>query len=61
MVGWPVSAKKALELVRGALGDQLPVVEDRDAVGELVGLLQVLCGQKDRDATGDEAADDPGR
>ena len=34
------------------------VVEHRDPVGELVGLLEVLRGQEDRDAVGDEVADD---
>ena len=47
-----------LELVGRALGDQPPVVEDRDAVGELVGLVQVLRGEEDRDAVGHQAADD---
>jgi hypothetical protein len=47
-----------LELVRGALGDQPPVVEDRDPVGEFVRFLQVLRREEDRDATSDEAADD---
>ena len=48
----------ALELVGGALGDQPPVVEHRDPVGELVGLVQVLGGEEDRDPVGDEVADD---
>jgi hypothetical protein len=48
----------ALELVRGALGDQPAVVEQRDPVGELVGLLQVLGGQEDRDPAGHQVADD---
>jgi hypothetical protein len=34
------------------------VVEHGDPVGELVGLLQVLGGEEDRDAAGDEIADD---
>ena len=41
-----------------ALGDDPAVVEQRDAVGEPVGLLEVLRGQEDRDAAGDEVADD---
>src|SRR5262249_43793736 len=40
----------ALELVGRALGDQRAVVKQRDPVGELVGLLQVLGGEEDRDA-----------
>ena len=47
-----------LELVRRALGDEPAVVEHGDPVGELVGLLQVLGGEEDRDAAGDELADD---
>jgi hypothetical protein len=36
----------ALELVRGALGNQAAVVQQRDPVGELVRLLQVLVVRK---------------
>ena len=39
-----------LEVGRGALGDDVAVVDDADAVGEDVGLLQVLRRQEDRDA-----------
>ena len=49
---------KALELGRGALRDQPAVVEDRDPVGESIRLLEVLGGQEDRDADGDEIPDD---
>ena len=42
----------------GALGDDAAVVEDRDPVGELVGLVEVLRGEEDRDAVGDQVADD---
>ena len=48
----------ALEFVGGPLGDQLASVEDRYPVGELVSLLQILRRQEDRDAAGDEVADD---
>ena len=48
----------ALELRRGALGDDAAVVEHRDPVGELVGLVEVLGGEEDRDAVGDQLADD---
>ena len=45
-----VAARDApLELLRGALGDDPAVVEDRDPVGELVGLVEVLGGEEDRD------------
>jgi hypothetical protein len=49
---------EAFELVRRAFGDQLPVVEERDPVGEFVGLFQVLRGEEDRDPVRGEAADD---
>ena len=47
-----------LELLRGPLGDEASAVEDRDAVGEPVGLVEVLGGQEDGGAVADEAADD---
>ena len=49
---------RRLELARRPLGDDLAVVDDRDPVGELVGLLEVLRAQQDRRALGDERADD---
>ena len=48
----------ALQLARGALGDQAAVVEYRDPVGELVGFLEVLGGEEHGDAAGHQAADD---
>jgi hypothetical protein len=45
------------ELLRRALSDDAAPVQHSDAVGELVGLLQVLRGQQDADALGDEVAD----
>ena len=42
-----------------SLRDDLAEFEDRDGVGELVRLLEVLRRQEDRDAAGDEVADDP--
>ena len=48
----------ALELVGGALGHDPAVVKQRDPVGELVGLLQLLGGEEDGDAAGGEVADD---
>src|SRR3954447_13957461 len=47
-----------LELLRRALGDHAPVVEHGHAVGQAVGLLEVLGGEEDRHARGDEPADD---
>jgi hypothetical protein len=41
-------ADRGLELTRGALGDHPPPVDDRDAVGQLVGLLEVLGAEQDR-------------
>ena len=43
-------ADRRLELAGGALGDHLAVVDDRDPVGELVGLVEVLRGQQHRRA-----------
>ena len=40
-----------------ALGDLDAAVDDRDPVGELVGLVEVLRGQQDRAAVADELAD----
>jgi hypothetical protein len=37
----------SLELLRRALGDESPAMDDADPVGQLVGLLQVLGGQED--------------
>jgi len=47
-----------LELPRGALRGDASSVEDRDAVGELVGLLGVLRGQEHRGAVAREGAHD---
>ena len=47
----------SLELARRALGDDPATVKDRDPVGELVGLVQVLGGEEDRDALGRQPAD----
>ena len=48
----------AFQLAGGSLGHQLPAVENREPVGELVRLFQVLRGEQDRDAAGHEVADD---
>ncbi|CAM5409959.1 hypothetical protein SGLAM104S_08989 [Streptomyces glaucescens] len=47
-----------LESLGGAFGGEVAVVEDGDAVGELVGFFEVLGGEEDGDAVGDEVADD---
>ena len=54
----PLAADLRLELVGGAAGDDLAVVDDGDRVGQLVGLLEVLRRQQERRALADEAADD---
>jgi hypothetical protein len=46
------------EVSRGTLGDDAAPVKHRDAAGELVGLLQVLRGEQNGDALGDEIADE---
>ena len=48
----------ALELRGAALGDDDAVVEHRDPGGEVIGLLEVLRGEEDRDAPGHQVADD---
>ena len=52
-----VAGHLPLELVGGALGDDLAVVDDREAVGQGVGLLEVVGRQEDRRALLAEAAD----
>ena len=42
-----VAADPALQLLGGALGDHLAVIEDDDRVGQLVGFVEVLGGQQD--------------
>ena len=63
---WPASASVTLErspptwrleLVGGAGGDDLAVVDHRDPVGEPVGLLEVLGGQQQRGAAADQLGD----
>ena len=54
----PLAADLRLELVGGAAGDDLPVVDDGDRVGQLVGLLEVLRRQQQRRALAHEVADD---
>ena len=51
-----VAADAGLELVGGALGDDATAVEHRDAVGEPVGLLEVLGGEEDGRARVGEAS-----
>src|SRR5579884_1074428 len=46
-----VAGYLALERVGGALGDDLPVIDDRQAVAQRVGLLQVVRGQEHRRPT----------
>ena len=53
----PGAADLRLELGRRAVGDHPTVVDDDDPVGELVGLVEVLGGQQQGHAVGDELAD----
>ena len=50
-------ADRGLELVGGAVGDDEAVVDHRDAVGQLVRLVEVLGCQQHGGAVGDESAD----
>ena len=50
-------ADRRLQLVRRALGDLAAVVDDRDPVGELVGLVEVLGGEQHRAPVGHETPD----
>ena len=54
---WPPGISR-LSSVGGALGDEHAVVEEGDPVSQPVGLFEVLRGQKDRHAVGDQAAND---
>ena len=56
-----VAADARLELVGGALGDDAAAVEHGDAVGEPVGLLEVLRREEDGRAGVGERADDATR
>jgi hypothetical protein len=47
-----VAAQLALELVRGALGHHPAAVDDGQAPGQPVGLLQVVGGEQDGQALG---------
>ena len=54
---WPPGIRRLSSCGR-ALSDDATVVEYRDLVGQLVGLLEILGGEEDRDAVGDQLADD---
>src|SRR4030095_16418565 len=49
--------EQLLELGQGAVGDDPALVQDRDPVGELFGLVQVLGGQQHRRALPGELLD----
>ncbi len=53
-----LSADLGLQFFGGAFGDEPAVVDDGDAVGELVGLLEVLGGEEDGGAAAHEVSDD---
>jgi hypothetical protein len=48
-----LAAHARLQLVGGALGDDRAAVDDRDPVGQAVGLVQVLGGEQHRGPRGD--------
>src|SRR5436190_139414 len=51
-----LAADAVLELAAGALCDHLSVVDDRNLIGELVGLLQVLGSEQQRGPFADKLA-----
>jgi hypothetical protein len=51
-------SNRGLELIGGAFGDDLAFVDDRDPVGELVSLVEVLGREQHRRPMGDERPDD---
>ena len=51
-------ADRGLQFGAGPLGDHLAPVDHRDAVGERVGLLQILRGEEHRGAVGGQQPDD---
>ncbi len=53
----PLATNLILELVGGALGDHLAVIDDRDLVGEPIGLFEILGGEQHCGALGDQFAD----
>ena len=54
----PLPADGRLELGRRPLGDDLAAVDDRDPLGEHVRLVEVLGGEQQGGAVGDQLADD---
>ncbi len=55
----PLAADLRLELVRRSPGDDPAVVDDRNTVGQLVGLFEILGGQQERRPFADSLADRP--
>jgi hypothetical protein len=53
----PLAADLGLERIRGAAGDDPAVIDDRDRVGQGVGLLEVLGREQDRGAGPHPGAD----
>ena len=51
-----LGAQACLQLLRRTAGHDLTPVQYGDPVGELIGLLQVLGGEHDGDALGDQIA-----
>src|SRR5882762_10385189 len=53
-----VRAQRRNQLLGSSLGDDLPVIHDRDAIAEALGFLHVMRREQDRAARGAKAADD---
>ena len=54
----PPARSRAPSVARRALGDDSPVAQDDDAVGQALGLLEVVRGEHDRHAEVAQAGDD---
>ena len=54
----PLATDLPLELVRRALGDHEPLVDDGDAIAQAIGLVQVLGREENRRPLGHEALDE---
>jgi hypothetical protein len=51
------AGEPAFKLIRGSFREDLSVVEDRDLVGDVVGLVEVLRREEDRDPVRSQRAD----
>ena len=53
-----IATEPIFEFIRRALGDQAALVDHSDTVGQLVGLVEVLSGEKDGGSTFNEVFDE---